>query len=157
MRGTRSKSLRHCLMLQQSLLSRKLENKVLQLQLQAVQLCRLSVKLLYNAGARRCCDAVHHQAAEIARHQRRRDASIRTADTASTSLVLGVSSFGAQGSNAHALVRGPPRLSEATGLVAGARLPWRRSACWVIPRAQVSFQLQHSLHDSLPRGPDGLP
>ena len=51
--------------------------------------------------------------------------------------VLGVSSFGAQGSNAHALVGGPSQPSEAGAVATGAGLPWRRSICWVIPHAQV--------------------
>ncbi len=56
-----------------------------------------------------------------------------------SALVLGVSSFGAQGSNAHALVRGscePAAVSRASDR---GKMPWRRVSCWAVPLAQVRF------------------
>ncbi len=53
-------------------------------------------------------------------------------------LAVGVSSFGAQGTNAHALVGGAASHATVhTGAVAADPQMWRRSYCWVAPRAHV--------------------
>ena len=54
-----------------------------------------------------------------------------------SALVLGVSSFGAQGSNAHALLRSAAQPGVKNRVSGDVKLPWRRVSCWAVPVAQV--------------------
>ena len=58
--------------------------------------------------------------------------------SASGLLVTGVSSFGAQGTNAHALVRGA---NSVVAVREGYRADLQTSRCWVAPPAQVHTSL----------------
>lgn len=60
-------------------------------------------------------------------------------------LVTGVSSFGAQGTNAHALVRGT---GNCVGVAReGRRAELQTSRCWVAPAAQVCIQCSTLTHN----------
>ncbi len=54
-------------------------------------------------------------------------------------MVLAVSSFGAQGSNAHALVRGAAQHGDNNDATGDVKLLWHRVSCWAVPVAQVCF------------------
>lgn len=54
-------------------------------------------------------------------------------------LLIGVSSFGAQGTNAHALVSGSGAPVTLDSLTTVLPLVWRSSRCWVAPRIQSLF------------------
>jgi hypothetical protein len=64
---------------------------------------------------------------------------------AASAALMGVSSFGAQGTNAHALVAGSGAPALATAWSSGQPFAWRRSRCYVAPA------LQQLLSSCLPR------
>lgn len=59
------------------------------------------------------------------------------------SINLGVSSFGAQGTNAHALITGPPGHSVAASLESSS-ISWQRTRYWIVPASQAGPRTLHS-------------